>query len=146
MTKTWTRNDYLLSQGFEKPGRGRPSLAVTACLDAALAQGVKFTDYPRHTTTITKVTAGKTEKVRVKAAKPAPQGKAIVEAAPEVYPESSKIFLDDKLKKVAKTTLREVCRNSGVSLGYCPCAIASNRVHMVLVQGTPRHVWVKAIY
>lgn len=109
--------EYLVSIGVLEKGaenqRGRLSLAnIELCKEAA-AKGVSIEGYS--------VSTGPTKDAPVVTKEKVTNEKVIAELAPYRYPENEfqAYELVDGKKKAR--SLREVCRNSRVSLVVCPC-------------------------
>ena len=110
-------SEYLLQEGvIQKITRGRRSQEQKDFLDAALAKGVVFSDYPKENREVTTDTGAA---VQIKAA-PSYQGeKRIPEIAPYIYNEETHTVKE--MGTNTKRSLREACCNCQVSLVQCTC-------------------------
>jgi hypothetical protein len=107
--------EYLVSIGeLKEIGRGRLSLAHIELCKKAAAEGVKIEGYSVSTGP-SKETAPVVTKEKISTEK------VIAELPHERFPEDEfRLYELVDGKKITRG-LREVCRNSGVSLLYCPC-------------------------
>lgn len=120
--------EWLVPQGLAKPGRGKYSNAAKAALDAAVAEGTKFSDWPKSDTTV-KQSDGTTKKV--KAAKPS----GVVEEAPAVWGPTTRIFYTENGKRKEYThafKMRQCCFHCSVSVSHCLCKFVG-RVPQIIV-------------
>lgn len=122
-----TAREYLVERDLAKPGRGKFSKVAHAALEKALAEGVKFSDYPKAGKPApVKSTAPKVEKAvgQKSETKPANTGKAIAEILFEDeyrYPEKEYRAVSFNDGKKVIHSMREVCTNCGQSLVMCSC-------------------------
>lgn len=117
-----TAREYLVEKGLAKAGRGKFSKVAHGALAEAIANGVKFSDYPK----VGKPAPVKSDTPKVEKAagqKPvAPSGTAEI-LFPDEYrwPEAEyrAVSFDDGKKVVHG--MAEVCNNCRVSLVMCAC-------------------------
>lgn len=118
-----TAREYLVDLGLAKPGRGKFSKVAHQALEKAIAEGKKFSDYPK-VGKPAPVKAAKATGEPKPAPKPANTGKVIGEILfPDEYryPEAeyqAVRYVDGK-KKIH--SMREICNNCRVSLVMCAC-------------------------
>ena len=130
--KVWRAKEYLVAQGLiAKAGRGRMSATAHEFLKNALSEGVKFSDYPKKDVTV--MVSGKETKVEAK--KPKAE---FLDVAPEVFPQSARVYSRIDGKKVYGT-MRACCFYCSVSLYWCTCAYF-NRQPLAIVDNTHGYV------
>lgn len=114
-----TARDWLADRNLAKRGtRGKFSNAAKEALTKALADGTKFSDYPKSDTqVVTTSSDNTTTKVTVRATG---ASNAIVEPAPQVWPDGTRAFARVDGKRVY-TSMRNCCFNCRVSLYWCSC-------------------------
>lgn len=107
--------DFLIEKGLAKPGRGKFSNEAKVVLKEALANGEKFSDWPKDDIIVSTDTGEKT----VKAVDPTDIEYTFQSDYP--FPENRyRAFMRKDGKKV-EVGMREVCNTCGVSLvaHYC---------------------------
>lgn len=114
--------DALVNVGLAKPGRGKFSNAAKEWLDEQDAAGVKFSDWPKVTETVTHK-IGRRTITRTRVVNPV----NIPKEPEKRYASGSKAYTRVNGKRVygqgQDHGMREVCNNCRVSLFYCICSL-----------------------
>jgi hypothetical protein len=105
--------DWLVQKGLAKGTRGKFSAAAHAALQDAIANGEKFSDYPKGDAPVkaTKVKPSKGETPR--------ESTGIVDLAPYRFEENS--YRAVEVESGVERSLRSACNTCRVSLVVCYC-------------------------
>jgi len=116
-----TAREYLVDLGLAKPGRGKFSKVAHQALEKALADGKKFSDYP-------KAVNPPRIKSEPKGDSPKPTPKPAGTGMPDIifpdeyrFPEAEYQAVRYEDGKKIVHSMREICNNCRVSLVMCSC-------------------------